>query len=125
MPLLRRLHLGLGCFFAPLLVFFAVSGLWQAFPARTPDMTQVLLSSIHTGRGLKTGEVPNLSSPGMRWLVAAMAVSLILNIGLGLVLAFRSALRRTAAWSFLAGAVAPATLVVLVLWRAARFWPWD
>lgn len=123
MLLLRRLHLCLGCFFAPLLVFFAITGLAQMFPAKSPGLASMLMSSIHTGRGLKTGEVPSLSSPGMRVLVATMALSLILNIALGLTLAFRSAHRRVAAWSLFAGAAVPSTLVVLVLCQAARTLP--
>ncbi|MFZ5493744.1 MAG: hypothetical protein ACOZE5_00215 [Verrucomicrobiota bacterium] len=53
-----------------------------------------------------------------------MAASLVRNVMLGLMLAFRSPDRRTAFWSLFAGAVAPAVLVVLVLWRVAQSLPW-
>ena len=125
MPLLRRLHLCLGCFFAPMLVFFTLSGLWQMqHPVgKGGAWLAVQLSTIHTGRSLKADVLPSLSSPALRVLVVAMAVSLVVNVMLGLALAFRSSHRRVAAWSLFAGAVAPATLVIFVLWRAAQNLP--
>lgn len=117
MQILRRLHLYLGCFFAPLLVFFALSGIWQVFGARSASLA--LLSSLHTGRALKAGELTTLSSTPFRVLAALMAASLVLNIGLGLVMAFRFGHSRPAAWSLVAGFVLPAVCVVVVLWRAA------
>lgn len=125
MLLLRRLHLCLGCFFAPLLLFFTLSGLWQMHP-KTLGSFELAghLSTIHTGRGLKAATLSTLSSPALRALIVAMAVSLVLNVMLGLALAFRSPHRRTAFWSLFAGTVAPATLVVLVVWRTARTLPW-
>jgi hypothetical protein len=100
---LRRLHLYLGCFFAPLLVFFALSGAWQAFGARSGSLA--LLSSLHTGRSLKVGDLTTLSSAPFRVL--------------GLVMAFRFGHARAAFWSLVAGTVLPATLVVVILVRAA------
>jgi len=31
MQKLRQIHLYLGCFFAPMILFFALSGVWQEF----------------------------------------------------------------------------------------------
>ena len=45
------------------------------------------LSTLHTGRGLKNGF--DLASPYMRVLVIAMAISLILTIILGVIMAFK------------------------------------
>src|SRR4051812_45634055 len=95
MKSLRTLHLYLGCAFAPLLLFFALSGICQRFGAHyglneTPKPLQrafTLLSTIHTGRGLKSGET--LSSPAMNVMAIAMAVSLIITIVLGVIMAFR------------------------------------
>ncbi len=95
MKTLRRLHLYLGCFFAPLIVFFAISGTWQVFAAHFPDSRGetspglALLSTLHTGRDLKMGHPTTLSSPAMRYVVAAMAVALVVTIALGVVMAFR------------------------------------
>jgi hypothetical protein len=111
----------LGCFFAPLLVYFAVSGLWQMAGAKS--LALALLSSIHTGRGLKLGNPSTLSSPALRWFAAVMALSLVLNIALGVVMAFRFGQRRAALWSLFAGAATPAAVVVVTLWRAAAALP--
>src|SRR6478672_8450976 len=46
MQKLRSLHLYLGCLFAPLLLFFALSGIWQTLGWNTPLLQK--LSSLHT-----------------------------------------------------------------------------
>lgn len=128
MQTLRRAHLYLGCFFAPLLVFFALSGLWQMYALRKPPATDrspvvALLSSVHTGRGLKQGNPSTLSTPIMLTLVAAMAVSLVANIVLGIVMAFRFGHRRAAWWCLFAGAAIPILCVILALRHAAHILP--
>ncbi len=50
---LRSLHLYLGCIFAPLLLFFAASGIWQTLGIRLPLLQR--LSTIHTSHVLKVG----------------------------------------------------------------------
>lgn len=116
---LRTLHLYLGCAFAPLLLFFALSGIWQRFGAqyglsealKPVQRTLMLLSTIHTGRGLKSGE--NLSSPAMNAMALAMAASLILTIVLGVVLAFRFGHRKVAILCLLGGALIPMAACIL------------
>lgn len=117
---LRRLHLYLGCFFAPLLVFFVLSGLWQIYVYHRPsDQSRspllALLSTIHTTHSLKAGAVPTLTSTFMIGLVSAMAVSLVATIILGLVLAFRLGHGRTAFWCLLAGVTMPLLAVLFTL----------
>lgn len=117
MKTLRRLHLYLGCFFAPLILFFAVSGAWQLFGAHQfsdgyrPPAGVALLSTLHTGRGLKS-EPSTLSSPAMRFMVVAMAAALAVTILLGIVLAFRFE-HRLAALGCLAGGIAVPVALVL------------
>jgi hypothetical protein len=117
MRFLRSLHLVLGCFFAPLLIFYAVSGFWQVFgwqwSTSRDDQGLALASTIHTGRGLKGGEISTLSSEPLRWFAAIMAVCLVAMVITGLVLAFRSAKTKLAAWAVVAGLVIPS---VFVLW---------
>lgn len=121
MRFLRSLHLVLGCFFAPLLLYYAVSGFWQVFgwhwSKNRDDQGLALASSIHTGRGLKgvEGAVSTLSSEPLRWFAAAMAVCLVLMVVTGIVLALRSAKSKTAVWAIAAGFVIPG---LLVLWVA-------
>lgn len=107
-----------------MLLFFTLSGLWQLYPksAARPSGAP-LLSTIHTGRPLKTETLSTLSSPALRGFVVLMALSLILNVALGLALALRSIHRRTAAWSLFAGAAIPAAMVVFVVWRTAQALP--
>jgi hypothetical protein len=116
---LRTLHLYLGCAFAPLLVFFALSGIWQRFGAHYShgDSTGAvqkalsLLSTIHTGRGLKSGA--NLSSPVMNAMALAMAMSLILTIALGVILAFRFGHKKVALLCLLGGTLIPIIACIL------------
>jgi len=113
MKALRTLHLYLGCVFAPLLLFFALSGIWQRLGAQysggqSTTLVQraiSLLSTIHTGRGLKSGET--LSSPAMSVMAMAMAVSLIMTILLGVILAFRFGHQKVAVLCLLAGTLIP------------------
>ncbi len=113
MTFLRRLHLYLGCFFAPMLVFFCVSGMWQVFGLQWGENSKTLrlLSTIHMGRNVKGG--PNtytLDSSWLEGLVVLMAISLIISIILGVILAFRFG-RGTLALASLAGGI----LIPLIL----------
>jgi hypothetical protein len=112
MKTLRMLHLYLGCIFAPMLIFFAVSGIWQRFGAhwsgaqpRALQSALSLLSTLHTARPLKSGA--NLSSSLMTVLVLAMAVSLMLTIVLGVMMAFRFGHKKVAIICLLCGVVLP------------------
>jgi hypothetical protein len=110
---LRQVHLYLGCLFAPLLVFFALSGIWQSFFLNATwrfaeghprlQHLQSLLITVHTGRSLKAGET--LSSPAFRYVVAAMALSLVVTMTLGVVMAFRFGRARMTIACLIAGVV--------------------
>ena len=108
MQKLRSIHLYLGCIFAPLLLFFAVSGIWQTLGFQ-PDFLQKL-SSIHTERPWKDGS--ELGSFPLRMFVILMAVSFILTTILGVIMALNFGRNRKAAFYCLAlGLVIPAVLV--------------
>lgn len=110
MKKLRALHLYLGCLFAPLLVFFAISGLWQTLGYHSPLLSR--LSTIHTSHQLKDGS--SLSGGVLMLLVVLMAVSFVFTTLLGVVLAVRQGGSRRAAYGCLVlGAVGPAVLVLL------------
>jgi hypothetical protein len=121
MRFLRSLHLVLGCFFAPLLLFYAVSGFWQLFgwqwSTTRDDQGLALASTIHTGRGLKGGDISTLSSAPMRWFAAALAVCLVAMVVTGLVLALRSAKSKAAGWAIAAGFVIPLAFVLFAYYR--------
>lgn len=118
MKMLRTIHLTSGCLFAPLLLLFTISGIWQrlspsvmqSLPASFDDSLS-LLSTLHTGRALKFGQT--LSSGLMTGLVIAMSISLILTIVLGVVMAFRFGHRKIASNCLLLGVLVPVFVCVL------------
>jgi hypothetical protein len=127
MQRLRQIHLYLGCVFAPLLAFFAASGIWQSFflnyswrqAENHPHVQEAmsLLTTLHTGRRLKmagAAGVDTLSSPVFRYFVALMAVSLLVTMVLGVVMAFRFGRGRVVLACLAAGLVIPLGLVALV-----------
>jgi hypothetical protein len=120
---LRLVHLYLGCAFAPLLAFFAISGVWQTF--RLNDGSEdhglsrilLLLSTLHKSQGVKVRGITNLSSEPFRWLVVAMAISLLVTMILGVVMAFRFGRARLALLSLAAGIVVPVGLIIARIYR--------
>jgi hypothetical protein len=110
MQKLRSIHLYLGCLFAPLLLFFAVSGIWQTLGFHSRLLER--LSTIHTSHGLKAGN--GLSSFGLKVFVLLMAVSFIATTILGIIMALKfTPSRRAAYYALVVGVVAP-LLIILV-----------
>jgi hypothetical protein len=110
MQKLRSIHLYLGCIFAPMLPFFAISGIWQTLGIRTPILQW--LSAIHTDARYKNGHEP--SGPALKVFVVIMAVSFVISIILGIFMAFKFTKSRKAAFYCLApGVIIPAVLVLL------------
>jgi hypothetical protein len=94
MKSIRRIHLYLGCFFAPLIVAFAFTGLLQTFELHESAKDGsyvaphwlVAAASVH-----KHAALSKASSPvAMRVLIAGMSVGLAVTTVLGIVLAFQS-----------------------------------
>jgi ABC-type nitrate/sulfonate/bicarbonate transport system permease component len=95
MRFLRTLHLYLGCLFAPVLIFFAVSGSWQLFNwhQSTKDRTYIapraleVLSYLH-----KEGHLPPTPARDptpLRYFVCAAAAGLVISTVLGVIMAYR------------------------------------
>jgi ABC-type nitrate/sulfonate/bicarbonate transport system permease component len=95
MKFLRSLHLYLGCLFAPMLIFFAVTGSWQLFnwheskkdKTYTAPPALATLSFIH-----KDAHVPG--TPGrqptpLRYFMLATAIGLVTTTIIGIVMAYR------------------------------------
>jgi hypothetical protein len=104
--LVRRVHLYLSVFFAPLLLLFVVTGWAQTMDFDHSSAFLGRLSQVHTRQFYPVGPATTdargeIRVPGgkeesgytvpMKWLVAAMSVALIISILLGLVLAFSMA----------------------------------
>jgi hypothetical protein len=121
--LLRRLHLFLGCFFAPLLLFYVGTGWYQTVTLRRnkgvgeADDLPSRLRSVHVDQIYPT-ESANAFSPFLfRILVVLMAIALIATIIMGVILAFKSLKQRWLVWLSLAlGFLVP----VLFLWLGQR-----
>jgi hypothetical protein len=117
MSLLRRLHLYLGCFFAPMLIFFSVSGIWQVYGIQwaEPNRLLRLLSTIHMGHNLRSKDPHGftLTSPYLEFFVVLMAASLVISILLGVIMAFKFGRGTMALASLAAGVFVPLVLIIL------------
>jgi hypothetical protein len=122
MKFLRSLHLYLGCLFAPMLIFFAVTGSWQLFNwhegtkggpkgAYTPPPALAALSFIH-----KDAHIPG--TPGrqptpLRYFMFATALGLVTTAIVGIIMAYRFSRRPLVATICLLTGIA---LPGLLLW---------
>jgi hypothetical protein len=118
MQKLRRAHLYLGCIFAPLLIFFSLSGIWQIFDlhavkkGQTPGVL-AYLSTLHMGNHVRGPDGGTLSSPVFEGLNVVMALVLIATIILGVVMAFKFGRGRNAVICLGIGIALPLLLVLL------------
>ncbi len=122
--IVRRLHLYLSVFFAPLLLVFVVTGWAQTmnFDHASPVLEN--LSQVHV-RQIYEAPPRKSAAPGtwalersraipMKWLVAAMAVALLISISLGLALAFTMVRNRVPVWvALILGIAVPVFLLAL------------
>ena len=94
-PFLRKAHLYLGVFFAPMLVFFVVSGWYQTMnPDRrkTPEDAEAVwdrMRFVHAESLLPAKEATTYKTKPFRWLVAIMSAAMVATTALGIYLAFR------------------------------------
>src|SRR5262245_36483396 len=117
MTRLRTIHLYLGCFFGPLLIFFAISGIWQTLQLHLGPDSGVLatVSTIHTSRALKSD--PNtLSSPLLQAFVIAMALGLVVTAIVGIVMALRFGRSRGGVLAVLAAGIMLPAILILMPW---------
>ena len=125
MRLLRRFHTYLGVFFAPLLLFYVATGWYQTVTIQRnkangqpgdwiSNLSQIPVDQIYpTEHGAAHGYSPRL----FKVLVVIMSISLIRTLGMGIVLAFRSARRRWPVWLALAlGLLVP----IVFLWLGPK-----
>ena len=122
MKLLRRLHLYLGCFFAPLLLFYLLTGWYQTLnPNRlkSPSEAETLLHKfrvVHSDQIFPSeNELDKPSSPKKyQALVVVMSIASTVMILIGLVLAFKTLRSQWPVWvSLTLGVVLPAFLLWL------------
>jgi hypothetical protein len=118
MNLLRRIHLYLGCFFAPMLLFFSISGIWQVYGLQWVNGPNILtyLSTIHMGHNLffkDPAKAYSFTSPYLEFFVVLMAASLVISIILGVVMAFKFGRGTLALACLAAGALIPLILIIV------------
>lgn len=96
---MRSIHLYLGVFFAPLLLFFIISGSWQTFNLNhasedgsyEPPAIIKSLSQVHKNqRWVDRAMVPQPSVP-LQWLIVLMSVGVLATTILGIIMAFKYA----------------------------------
>jgi len=121
---MRSIHLYLGVFFAPLLVFFLISGCWQTFNLHeasksgsyVPPAIIKSLSQVHKDQRWVDGKTIPPSSTPFRCLVVLMSVGVLVTTVLGIIMAFKYT-KEWIVWAcLLMGIVIPCFLI----WIAHR-----
>jgi hypothetical protein len=123
MNLMRRFHLLLGCFFAPALLFFTVSGIFQTLRLhkdvkngyQAPEILKVM-AKIHKDQ--KLPDAPDAPPQPPSWLlqgfVLLMSAGFLLSTGVGLAIAFKYFRPRWVLWALLAaGGILPVALLMV------------
>jgi hypothetical protein len=119
MKQVRRWHLFLSLFFAPLLLFYVATGWYQTLTAnrnKSPGEQEDLVSkltSVHVDQIYPTKHAESFNPKAFQILIVVMSISLIITIGLGIYLAFTVGRPRWAVWlSLTLGVLLP----ILLLW---------
>jgi ABC-type nitrate/sulfonate/bicarbonate transport system permease component len=118
---LRKIHLYIGVFFSPLLLFFIITGWWQTVtPEEEREGDPFLslmkkLSLVHTDDYFPYGAAEHHSHAAMKTFLVAMCVALILSICLGLWLAWSVPRNR---WLTILAFVLGIFIPVLILYLA-------
>jgi hypothetical protein len=123
MKFIRRLHLYLGCFFAPLLLFYTATGWYQtvtldrAKNVGEADTFAARMASVHKDQIYPTETAMGYSTKGFKVLVVLMSIALILSVLSGLYLAFKTLRQKWLVWgSLVLGLAVPA----LILWLSQQ-----
>jgi hypothetical protein len=119
MRTLRRVHLYLGCIFAPLLVFLAVSGAWQSFSLHKSkkDGSYVAPAILSGLSHVHEDQAPSRGADGsvpLRWYFVLAAAGFVVTVTLGVILALRTIRPAWRVWACLAlGVALPIVLLFL------------
>ena len=136
---LRQFHFYLGMFFAPAIIFFALSGALQTFRLQeekgyggTPPSWIVWIASVHTDQKVpraappkaeaataakpeaaKTPAKPRAATFPLKVFVGIMSIGLMLSAALGIVIALTNrAMRRMSVFMLAAGSLLPLALLL-------------
>ena len=111
----------LGCFFAPLLTFFIVTGALQTFDLHEDHKDGYVapkilseLSEVHMHQQFSDSEESGEPSFPFKIFVLAMSAGLFLSVILGVIMAFRYTKKRIFVWLCLAaGIILPVLFLVI------------
>jgi hypothetical protein len=123
MKFIRRLHLYLGCFFAPLLLFFVATGWYQTMQIdrqkrRGEAETWIeRITSVHKDQVFPTEAAIGYNTTLFKWFVVLMSIALIATVLLGIMLAFRTLRLRWPVYLSLALGIG---LPILLLWLGQK-----
>jgi hypothetical protein len=127
LPQLRKIHLYLGCVFAPMLILFIVTGCIQMLGLHErnkngyqPAPLVYSLSQVHMHQRYSSpGSFPPSSEP-LKIFTLAMSVGLLISIALGIFMAFKVTKKKAFVWlSLLAGIALP----IVFLWISSAAKP--
>jgi len=110
------IHRYLSCFLAPAMLFFAISGAWQAFRLHdsrkdgsyTAPPPLAALSRVH-----KAEHMSGAAGVAFRALEALVAISFVTSALIGLEMAFRMTRPRWLVWACLGGGVLVPSLLAM------------
>ena len=116
---MRIVHLFLGCFFAPVLLFFVVSGAWQVLDLHqsrkdghyVAPRTLASLSDVHRHQRWQSGRDVPPSRP-FQFFVLVMSIGFVVTTVLGIIMALKMT-RPLIVWSLLLGGI---LVPVIFLW---------
>jgi len=94
---MRNIHLYLGVFFAPLLIFFLISGCWQTFRLNDaskdgsykPPAIIKSLSQVHKDQRWTDSKTLTAPAIPFQCLVILMSLGVLITTLLGIVMAFK------------------------------------
>ena len=140
MKKVRQLHLYLGTLFAPLILFFALTGILQTLELHegpgTPKWIEQI-AAVHKKQALQGGEPKRPRPPEngaggeskprpdeaksahkpspwpLKWFVVLMSIGLTITTGLGITMAFKYERNKAIVWGLL---VAGTLLPIALLW---------
>lgn len=121
---LRKAHLYLGVFFAPLLIFFIGTGWYQTVNVdRRKGLGEAegfvdKMVSIHVDQVYPSDQAVSWEPKSFQVLVVLMCLALLVTVLLGIFLAIRSTAHRWPVWLSLGLGI---LLPVLLLWLGQRY----
>ncbi len=123
MKALRRIHLYLGVFFAPILLFFIITGWYQTVTVNRQKAIGEAedwvskMTSVHVDQVYPSETAESYSTGAFQVFVVLMSIALIITLLLGVILAFKSLRVKWPVWvSLVLGFVVP----ILLLWLGQK-----